>query len=138
MCEIQYASSASLSTYGGRQIHIEGRILNTMDNQTFQELCENHFPPQRKLTQEECEQIVSEGIALEYEELEMAAMHVRQLLVRKLGRESIFNRISELLTQSPLSIYLEGNKEQARSVAGMLEECIRDGRGMLASQVKAI
>lgn len=66
------------------------------------------------------------------EELEFNAFSLRQELIQKLGRESIGNRIAELLSESPLLHFVEGKIEEASRLAGMLTECIRDGEGTLA------
>jgi len=65
--------------------------------------------------------------AIKMEALEFEAFSLRQELIQKLRRESIGERIGELLKESPLLHFVEGNNEKAASLAGMLEECIRDG-----------
>lgn len=75
---------------------------------------------------------------LEYEELEYTALRIRHDLIRKFGNESVGDRIMELLRHSPVLLFLEGDNERAYSVAGMLHECIRDARGMLAAQGQAV
>lgn len=75
---------------------------------------------------------------MDYEELEFDAFSLRQELIQRLGRESIGNRIAELLSESPLLHLVEGKAEEASRLAGMLTECIRDGEGMIASQGKVV
>lgn len=50
---------------------------------------------------------------LDFEELEFDAFSLRQELIQRLGRESIGNRIAELLMESPLLLCKEGKAEKA-------------------------